>query len=186
MSFQVNDLRANLSLGGARPTLFDVNMTIPNLNQAGAAAKLSFTCQAAEIPPSSIGTINVPYFGRMIPYPGDRTFSPWTVGIINDEDFMVRDALENWHTTINSRQGNVRGTSTDDPGLVMGTAIVTQYGRTGPSNILRTYTFNYMWPSEINGIELNWSSQDAIETFPVRFAYAWWDVAGSTVVANAS
>ena len=161
-------------------------MTIPNLLQAGAPTKLNFTCQAAEIPPSTIGTINVPYFGRMIPYPGDRHFSPWRVGIINDEDFIVRDAMENWHTNINSREGNIRTVSSDDPNLVMGTAIVTQYGRTGASNILRQYTFQHIWPSQIAGIELNWSQQDTIEQFPVEFNYAWWDVTGNTVNGNAS
>ena len=186
MSFAVNDLRANLSLGGARPTLFDVILTIPSLLQSGAPQKIQFTCQSSEIPASKVGTIQVPYFGRMIPYPGDRTFDPWVVDIINDEDFIARDAIENWHTLINSRQGNVRTAGSDAPDLVMGTAIVTQYGRTGPSNILRQYIFRHIWPAQVGAIDLNWANQDSIEHFPVQFNYAWWDAVGPTVLGNES
>ena len=186
MSFSVNDLRTNLSLGGARPTLFDVTMTMPtSIASTTAMQKLQFTCQSSELPESRIGTINVPYFGRQIPYPGDRTFSPWRVGIINDEDFLIKDAMENWHTLINSRQGNVRGAASDDPNLVMGTAIVTQYNRTG-KEMIRQYKFQHIWPSQVANIALDWGAQDTIETFPVEFNYAWWDVLGPTVNGNAS
>ena len=186
MPFEVSDLRANLQFGGARPTLFEVQMTLPGNISPNASRLLTFTCQAAEIPPSTIGTINIPYFGRMIPYPGDRVFQPWQITVINDEDFSVRDAFENWHNTINARQQNIRLTSTDVPDAVMTTALVRQFSRNDNTNPIRVYTFNNVWPGQISGIELNWGAQDQIEQFQVTLNYSWWDVTGPTVVDNKS
>jgi len=183
MGFDVQSLRTALTGGGARPTLFNVQMSLPSgITNNAALQKLTFTCQGAEIPPSTVGTINVPYFGRMIPYPGDRPpFAPWQVTIINDEDFLVRDVLETWHTLINAREGNIREAASSDPNLVMATAQVFQYGRTDQVNPIRQYQFNYMWPSQISQIDLNWASVDQIETYQVAFSYAWWDAVGPTV-----
>ena len=40
-----------------------------------------------------IGNIPVPYRGRVLPV-ARSTFDPWTVTIINDTDFVIRDAME--------------------------------------------------------------------------------------------
>ncbi len=190
MAFKVTDLRENLDLGGARPTLFEVQLTLPavvnNVSSGIAMRKLTFTCKAAEIPPSNIGTIRVPYFGRFINQPGDRQFAPWPVKVVNDEDFVVRDALENWHNIINARRRNVRQTSSSNPIQVKSTALVRQFGRTGEQDVLRTYTFQGIWPNQVGGIGLDWGAQDQIEEFDVTFEYDWYDVAGATVRDNVS
>ena len=92
MAFNINEIRSNLALGGARPSLFQIIMNNPV--DAAGDAKLPFMAQAAQIPASTVGTIEVPYFGRKIKIAGDRTFAEWTVTIINDEDFLIRNAME--------------------------------------------------------------------------------------------
>jgi len=106
MAFNINEIRSQLTLGGARPALFQVIMNNP-VNAAGDA-KLPFMAKAAQIPASTIGTIEVPYFGRKIKIAGDRTFAEWTVTIVNDEDFLIRNSMEEWMQSINSHLGNVR------------------------------------------------------------------------------
>ena len=179
MAFTINDLRANLDLGGARPTLFTVQLSMPSGVDNGAAArKLAFSCQSTQLPSSNLGTIAVPYFGRIIKLAGDRNFEPWSVSIINDEDFIVREAFEAWHSLINTRVTNLRETATANPNLYKTSAVVTQYGKTG--NVLRTYTFQGLWPSEVSPIDLSWGAQDQLEQFNVTFQYDWFDVGGPT------
>ena len=89
MAFNINEIKSQLTLGGARPSLFQVTLTNP-VNTSGDL-KMPFMCQAAQMPASTLGTIEVPYFGRKIKIAGDRTFAEWTITITNDEDFLIRN-----------------------------------------------------------------------------------------------
>lgn len=172
MSFAVNDIRANLKLGGARPTLFQVRLTsnfTPDLNNAA-----SFMIQATTLPGSTITPIEVPYWGRKIKVAGDRTFEDWSVNVMNDEDFKVRHALELWHNKINSLRGNLNTTSSASPSNYKFQAEVSQYSKTG--GIVRTYTFYGLFPTAISPIDLSWDNTNQIETFSATFAYDWFEV----------
>lgn len=175
MAFNINDMRAALSGGGARPTLFQVNITNPVNGTADRS--MSLMAKAASLPASTIGQIEVPYFGRKIKVPGDRTYAEWTVTVINDEDMSVRNAMESWINAINLPQGNLSILGSN-PSNVKSQAQVTQFGRDG--RILRVYNFNGLWPTEISEIETNWESNDTIEEFTLTFAYDWWNVSGGT------
>ena len=180
MAFNINEIRSQLALGGARPALFQVIMNNP-VNAAGDA-KLPFMAKAAQIPASTIGTIEVPYFGRKIKIAGDRTFAEWTVTIVNDEDFLIRNSMEEWMQSINSHLGNVRKFGAASPLLYKQNAQVVQYSKTGLP--VRQYTFNGMWPIEVSTIDLAWESTDAIEEFTVTFQYDFWEVDGG-ITGNA-
>jgi hypothetical protein len=47
-------------------------------------------------------SVPVQYFGRELKFAGNRTFSDWTITVINDEDFTVRNAFERWMNGLNS------------------------------------------------------------------------------------
>lgn len=177
MAFNINEIRAGLALGGARPTLFRVELTNP-VNNAGDTIA-PFLIQATSLPNSTINAIEVPYFGRKIKIAGDRTFDTWSVTVMNDEDFKVRHPLELWHNQINSLETNLNLNATSSPLLYKSTALVTQYGKSGET--LRRYKFNGIFPTEISTIDLDWDATDQIETFSVTFAYDWYEVdAGNT------
>jgi len=183
MAFNVNEIRSQLTLGGARPTLFQV--TIQNPANSVADIKTPFMVQAAQIPAATLGTIEVGYFGRKVKLAGDRNFDVWTVTIMNDEDFLVRNAMEQWSNTINSFQGNLRGFGASSPLLYKSQAQVIQYSKTGVP--IRTYNFDGIYPVEVSPIELDWNSQDTIELFTVTFQYDYWEVsAGITGNAGGS
>lgn len=182
MAFRIEDIRSHLRLGGARPTLFQVRLTFPNQiipNSNEITQEAAFMVQASAIPGSTISAIEVPYFGRKIRVAGDRTFQPWSVSVINDEDFKIRQALETWHNKINSLSGNVNTTGSSAPGNYKTTAEVMQFSKTGGREI-RTYKFYGLFPTEISPIDLDWGRTDEIETFQVQFAYDYYEVVGST------
>jgi hypothetical protein len=169
MAFNINEIRSQLTFGGARQNLFKVD--IQNLGNGSADFKVPFMVQAAELPASTLTPISVPYFGRALKLAGDRTFAPWTVTIINDEDFLIRNAMEEWSNKINRLQRNVR-----EIGRYKSQAQVTQYGKDG--SILRVYQFDGIFPTEIGNIALGWADDNNIETFPVTFEYDYWTVSG--------
>jgi len=174
MAFNVNEIRSQLTLGGARQSLFQV--TIQNPANSIADIKVPFMVRTAQIPSSDLGIIEVPYFGRKVKMAGDRVFGDWTVTIINDEDFLIRNAMEEWSNKINSLQGNLRTFGAASPLLYKANAQVTQFSKTGVP--IRTYQFNGIFPSAIAPIDLDWSATDQIEEFTVTFQYDWWEVNG--------
>jgi len=174
MAFNIQEIRSQLVLGGARASLFQVQIANP-ANGAGDI-KVPFMVKAAAIPASTLGSIEVPYFGRKIKVAGDRTFAEWTVTIINDEDFLIRNAMEQWSNSINSHAGNIREFGSASPLLYKSNAQITQFSKTGVP--IREYTFNGMFPTEVSTIEMAWETTDAIEEFTVNFQYDFWEVSG--------
>jgi hypothetical protein len=174
MAFNINEMRSQLTAGGAKGSLFQVQITNPVTGVADI--KVPFMVRATQIPESTLGTIEVPYFGRKLKLAGDRTFPQWTVTVINDEDFLVRDAMEQWSAAINSHVGNLRGLATASPSQYKAQAQVIQYSKTGVP--LRTYQFNGIYPQTISSIALDWETVDAIETFEVTFDFDYWEVVG--------
>lgn len=180
MAFNVNDMRASLQYGGARPSLFNVLITNP-VNPI-ADLKAPFLVRAAQQPAWSVSAIKVPYFGREINVHGTRKFEDWNVTVINDEDYLIRNAMEQWSNAMNSLAGNINTTGSSSPLNYKSQATVTQYSKTGEA--LRTYQFNGIFPTQISPIENDWSNGDALSEFQVTFAYDYFQVI-STRTGNA-
>lgn len=175
MTFNVSEFRSQLIGDGARPNLFAVTLTFPTYVTGGAVAgqKTTFMAKAASLPASTLGIVPQYYFGREVKLAGNRTFGDWALTIINDEDFAIRNALENWSNAINSHKANLRSTNAATPTSYTVDALVTQYGKTG--NILKTYNFIGMFPTNIDAVSLDWGSNDSLEEYGVTFAYQWWE-----------
>jgi hypothetical protein len=195
MTFNINQFKNQLTFGGARPSLFQVQLSLPlNLSDptdngivdaAGLPAsvverKLAFMCKATSIPQSTVSSIDVPYFGRKVKVAGNRTFENWTITVINDEDFMIRKYMEHWLASINGHATNIKNSGiTSEPASYQATAIVRQFSK-GPEQLaIRAYKFANIFPTEVSTIELNWETVDAIEEFTVTFAYDFWEIDAS-------
>lgn len=176
MPFNINEFKSQLVGGGARPTLFQVQITNPILPIADF--KVPFMVKTAALPGSTLGSYVVPYFGRQVKYAGDRVFEDWPVTIINDEDFLIRNAMEAWSNAINSHDTNTRAL----PQTYKSNAIVTQYSKDGRA--LRTYVFEGMYPVAVDAIPLSWEATDTIEEFGVTFQYDLWRVEGATGIST--
>jgi hypothetical protein len=197
MAFNIDTFKSQgLVLGGARSALFTCEVVLPgNLSTVGgtggAAQKFTYTCRAAELPAMTIGTVEVPYFGRRIKIAGDRTFADWTATIMNDEDWAVRSVFEAWQNNINQLISNVRSASyaSEQPPAVQGpaaaatggvqvgnsykqTITIKQYSKSG--NIIAGYQLIGAYPTDLGAITLDWDNQNQIETFPATFAYDYW------------
>jgi hypothetical protein len=176
MAFNVNDFRSKMKLDGARPNLFEVYLNFPttfqNTDALDAQTQIRFKAKAAQLPGSQVGIVPVYYFGRELKFSGNRTFTDWTLQIINDEDFKVRDALERWMNALNTHEGNTRDAGALTPQSYTKEALVVQYGKSG--DIIKQYDFVGLFPVDIAPIDLDWGSNDSIEEYSVTFAYQYW------------
>lgn len=179
MPFDISQFRATLSGSGARPNLFQVELTFPPSAPNGlASTNLTFMAKAASIPPDHLGTYMAYYFGRELKYPGDRRFEPWTIQIYNDENYVVRTAFEKWMSSLNEHVANIRDESA---GTIQGyqvDATIRQYAKTGED--LQDYKMIGCWPSDVTPMEMDWESADSMESFQVTLAYQWWENINST------
>lgn len=173
MGFNINELRSGLVYGGARPNRFQVQFRNPA--NGVADIKVPLMVEATSIPDMSIGSIGVPYQGRIFKVAGDRAFSDWQVTILNDEDYAIRNALEEWQNKINSLQGNVRNFNTASPAEYKSTAYVTHYGIKG--NIIRVYKIDGIYPTSLSGMNLDWAENDSLQKYTVNFNVDWWSIA---------
>ena len=171
MAFNVNQFAGALKGGGARNSLFQVLISNP-VNSVGDIS-VPFMCKAAQIPAATVSTIELDYFGRKTKLAGNRTYAEWAPTIINDEDFSIRNALEEWNNSINTFVDNTR----PSPNAYKSTAQIQQFSQTG--DIIREYTFVNLWPSEVAAIDLAWDA-DTIEEFAVTFQYDYWTISGGS------
>ena len=198
----ITNFKSKLAGGGARPNLFEVN--IPSFPAAAVGADwdaetFQFLCKTAELPASNIAEIPVPFRGRVLKVAGDRTFDVWSVTVINDEDFKLRNAFEIWMNSISKLDNNTGATN---PSSYMTNAIVHQLGRgadrgrfsTSNSDIgggsgitpLKTYMFYDIFPTSIGAIDLSYDSTDTIEEFTVDFQVQYWTAGSSQDTGGAT
>jgi hypothetical protein len=195
----LTQFKTRLAGGGARPNLFEV--TIPTFPSSIVDAwgsgdqaengQFKFMCKAAALPASTIANVPVPFRGRILKVAGDRTFAPWTVTVINDEDFQLRTAFERWANVISKLDD---ATGVTNPTSYMADGYVQQLGRGaerfattnegGDSAILRTYKFIDMFPTEISEIALSYDDTNTYETFTVKFEYLFFTI-GDSLQSNA-
>ena len=173
----ISDFKSRLVGGGARPNLFEVRMTdLPDFVDDWPSETFQFMCKAAALPASNIAAIDVPFRGRIFKVAGDRTIDTWTITVINDEDFRIRNAMEAWMDGIAKLSNNLGATN---PSAYMRNATVFQLGRgatprsvnsDGERNaVLAEYEFIDIFPTNISHIDLSYDSSDTIEEFTVEF-----------------
>jgi hypothetical protein len=167
----INDFKAKLAGGGARPNQFKVTMPFPGYAQVGGEIEdLAFLCRATVIPAMTVGNINVPFRGRQIKIAGDRTFEDWNVTVINDTDFKLRNAFERWQNGINNMTDNEGLTNPVDYQV---DAFVDHLDRNGST--IKSYTLRGLYPVSVGSIELNYETNDVLEEFQTTFAYQYFE-----------
>ena len=167
----VDDFKAKLKGGGARPNLFKATINFPAYAQ-GDVELTSFMCKAAQLPSSVMGIIEVPFRGRQLKIAGDRTFETWSPTILNDTDFVVRDSMERWMNGINAHSAN---TGLVAPADYSADLVVEQLDR--DETVLKRYNFRGCFPTNISAIDLAYETNDAIEEFTVDFQVQYWESA---------
>ena len=174
----ISQFKSKLIGGGARPNLFEVELTTlpPNVVSNWDAEVFSFMAKGASLPAQTIANVDIPFRGRIFKVAGDRTIDTWTITVINDENFQFRNAFEEWTQQIANLDDNM---GTTNPNSYMVNATVYQLGRGsekesknngGSANVvLKEYEFQNIFPTNVSAIDLSYDTGDTIEEFTVEF-----------------
>ena len=184
----IDSFKSRLVSGGARPNLFEVEMDFPSgvgiFDDEIDNTRHRMMIKGAQLPASNIAEVIVPFRGRQLKVAGDRRFDPWTITVINDADFKLREAFERWSNYIIKVSD---GSGTINPTDYFADWRVNQLGRAqtdlntrGENSgatlpVLRRYNMKGCWPSAVSGIELSYDTQDTIEEFQVTLQVQWWE-----------
>ena len=185
----LDNFKAALIGGGARPNLFEVSVTFPDSLAVGDETQaitapttstaneslLTFMVKAAQLPASNITPVEIPFRGRTLKVAGERTFDTWTITVLNDVDFKIRTAFEQWMNGI-SRISDATGEV--DPNTYQKSATVKQLDRAGAS--MREYKFEGIFPTNVGQIDLSMDSTDTIEEYTVEFQVQYWEAIADT------
>ena len=170
-----------LPYGGARPSLFEFQITAAPSAVDSSLSSVSLYCNVSEIPPLTLTPIERQYFGRTVKIPGDLVFADLTTTIINTETYNVRNELETWMEFINGTISNESQAAAD---FGTGTAKLIHYQKDGEKTM--TYTFEDCWPTAISEIALSYDTASDIEQFDVTWAYNYYTQTGGTVAGSST
>ena len=191
----ISQFKSKLIGGGARPNLFEVQVNFPdgvdlNIQNDGGGEfdgdRFRFLCKAAQLPASNVGTLEVPFRGRVLKIAGDRTFEPWTITIMNDSGFKLRTAFETWASSIQAYAENYTaaaglGDSSDNSGYFADMEVhqLSRGLKDGEEpKVTKSYKFYNIFPSNIAAIDLDYGNNDAVEEFTVEMQVQYWTPIG--------
>ena len=170
----IDDFKAQLNGGGARPNQFIVTIVPPIGIVTGLnVANSSFLCKASKLPGQTLGEIEVPFRGRKIYVAGDREFETWNSTFLNDTDFNIRNAIERWMNGINDLADNTGTIVSSD---YQSDLTVEQLDRDGTT--IKSYIFRNAYPLTLADIELSYETVNALEEFEVTWRYQHFEASG--------
>ena len=182
----ISNFKSALIGGGARPNLFEVELTTLPAGIEWPADNFRYMCKASQLPASVIANIDIPFRGRIFKVAGDTTIEPWCITVINDEDFRIRNAMEQLMELIAKLDTNLGATL---PESYMTNATVYQLGRGSTKSsttnegevnaVLKQYEFIDIFPINVSAIDLSYDSSDTIEEFTVDFAVQSYNLTGA-------
>jgi|688.fasta_scaffold912897_2 hypothetical protein len=160
--------------GGFRPNRFRVQGTLGSVG----SPTMTFHVRSANLPASSLSTIMIPYRGRNFKMPGNRTYAPWQIVVLDDNTNSGNSLWEpfhQWSEKINSHTANISNSSTTlDFSNEMKDWNVFQLDING--NTKKTITLKNCWPAEVGPISLNMDDNESLSTFPVTLEYSWYEI----------
>ena len=170
--------------GGVRPNLFAVShnfpvgaggLTAPNIAGVENGGEVTYMCKSAALPATNVGTVELPFRGRVIKVPGDRTYETWTATFYVDDAFKLRGAYEKWIELVNAVDQNTSSVA-DLGGAYFQDVVIEQLHKFNGGDDLQTiqtYTLASAWPVSVGQISVAYDNNDSFEEFDVEFAYQY-------------
>ena len=175
--------------GGVRPNLFQVNHGFPTGVDPVAISEVQggevpYMCKAAALPATNVGTVELPFRGRVIKVPGDRTYETWTGTFYMDDAFALRSAYEKWIELTNGVDKNTASADIVDTWVDIKITQLDKFGGAGVADAtklteLRTYKLVQAFPVSVSQVSLAYDNNDSYEEFDVEFAYQYHTSVGS-------
>lgn len=127
---------------------------------------LDIRAKGTQLPSADINVMEIPYKGRKVKIPGERTFAEWTVTIMETADMSIRKKFEQWVSAMDSEDQIKRNTA------ALSTITVTLLK---PDNVTKSmeYVLYGAFPSSIASVDLSFDEQTAPLEYSVTFQYTY-------------
>ncbi len=168
----IEEFKARLGAGGARPNQFRVSLAFPSF-VTGVDTSMSLLVTGAALPASNVNPAIIQYRGREVKLAGERIFDPWTITVVNDSEFSLRRPFEEWMDGLNNRNNN-EGILT--PREYQADISVEHLDRNDAVLQGGRYTLRNSFPIQMSEIALQYAQNDIFEEFTVTFQYTHYDV----------
>lgn len=169
--FNINTFRQKLN-GGSKANLFRIQIEPDTLIDNVDLSNLSILCKSGAIPAFTLGIIEVPFRGRRIKIPGDRTYADWTATFVNDDSQNIRKSFDNWMKNII----DVDGETALRDGTDSYRCKITVNQLRPDGTVSRVYELYDAFPTDVSAIDLSYDTTDAVQEFTVTFQYHYLDV----------
>jgi hypothetical protein len=172
MSNSISDFK-NAFNGGTRANRFQVSATWPS----GVSVDnddTTFKVFSANLPKSEVGTINVPYRGRLLNFAGDRVYGSWTLGVYDDGNANnLWRAFNKWKDLLDSHDKHLVDSSDFDYSGLQKTWTLNQLNLNGAN--LRVIQLINCWPSQISNLDLDMAKADQ-SVFSVVMTFDYYNI----------
>jgi hypothetical protein len=171
----IEDFKAQLRMGGVRPTMYEVLVTFPtNFFILGEdrptledTEQLTMLTKAAQIPSETLTTVTVGIpAGGALKLPGSRIYEPWNCTVINDDQMRLRHLFEKWTDRVISRSANLRELNETS---ALSEVRIRQLDRGGVP--IREWQLHYAYPTVVSSQQLAYDAVDTISEFNVQWNY---------------
>lgn len=163
----ITEFRSAIKSGVVRQHKWRVIFNFPAYASTSEVAHQgSLQARTANVPSSTLGVMELPWGGRVLPLPGDRQYEEFTTNFIAVNDHKVRDALERWSEGINGSESNLGLSNLAD---YMRDIVLEMLD--SQDNVTKVYVLKDAWPVIVGASDLDQGSQDSFVEFPVTWRY---------------
>tara|TARA_R100001509_G_scaffold148320_1_gene106072 strand:- start:36737 stop:37264 length:528 start_codon:yes stop_codon:yes gene_type:complete len=133
-----------------------------------------FFVRAVSLPPSQINEIRIPYRGRILKWPGDRVYQPWTIRILdeNGNDNNLWKAFHKWSDEINNHIENDQKLDNLDDFAV--DWVIEQVDEN--EDVTKRIDLIGCWPNLVGPIDMDANAVDTLVEFNVVVNYQYYDL----------
>jgi hypothetical protein len=143
------------------------------------ANETKFKIFATSMPKAELGTIQVPYRGRLLNFAGDRSYGNWAVSIYDDNNTNnLWKAFNTWKELLDGHLTHQVANSDFDYSTLQRDWTVKQLplnGQPSGTTPLRQITLKNCWPSQISSMDFDMAKADQT-IFNVVLTFDWYSI----------
>jgi hypothetical protein len=158
--------------GGNRTHRYDVTMNFPNsVDDPGQSNR--FFIRAVSLPPSQINPIRIPYRGRILKWPGDRMYFPWTFRVLDQNENKNKSLWNSFNEWSNSINDNKTNLSNNEFNKFTTDWTIRQIGPKNANDVVKEVKLINCWPTIVGPISMDSNAIDTLVEFTVTVEYSY-------------
>lgn len=150
----------------AKTNLYRLTISPEGAAQAPEGVAFNLRAKGSQLPTSDINVIEIPYKGRKVKVPGERTFAEWTVTIMETQEMGMRKKFEEWISAMDSPTEINRNSDALS-------TIKCELLQADNQTVSMTYNLFGAFPTSIASVDLTFDEQTAPLEYSVTFQYSY-------------